>query len=410
MFKILILTPQIPYPYWFYGRSSLYFLIKSLLNKGLEIHLSFPIANIKENEKNIEHLKSLGIKVYPFEYNTNDRVSLLIKNIFEEDPFKIKKYWNRTYYEMIENICISIKPDIIQVHTPHMFKYGALLSKKYNIPIILRVQDIVHNQVKTFKEEVRNPLYKFIAGWQYGKTIKYELKAWKQANKIIFITKQDYDYAINKLQIDPDKCVYIYDGINLKDNIYLNKKSKKKAFVFMASDQKPNVISLKWFINIWKRISNKINFEFHVYGKVCESFEREKNALKNFKIFLNGYIDNPDELHTTLAEYLSFISPTIQGSGYRTKIFEAMSIGLPVISTEFDYKPIEPLFEENKDILVFNNEEELFNIIKMIEKNELTLHDISSKVHEKIRREYTWEKTADRFVDVYNDLLSKKGG
>jgi len=408
MLKILVFTSQIPYPWWFYGRSSFYFLIKSLAKKNIDIHLSFPVRNIKENEKNIEHLKSLGINVYPFEHNTSDRPLMLLKNLFENEPFKIKKYWNENYYDKMVNIFRSIKPDIIQVHTSHMFKYGFLLSKQFDIPIVLRQQDIVHNQIKTYIKETKNLLYKTIAAWQYRKTLKYELEIWDYADKIAFLTKQDYDYATETLKINPKKCIYIYDGIELKDNIYLKEKNKKKAIVFMASDQVPNIISLRWFIDIWKEISHRIPFEFHVYGKICNIFEKEKDNLKNYKIFLKGFIEKPETLHDMLAKYYAFISPTIQGSGYRTKIFEAMSIGIPVICTQFDYKPIEPLFEKDKDIFVFNEASELLKIIYTIEDNSSILQDMSKRAYEKIEKNHTWDKVAEKFIHVYSELLNKK--
>lgn len=408
MIKILVLTPQIIYPWWFYGRSSIYFLLNSLVKNGIDIHLSFPVIDLDTHKEDIRHLENIGIKTYPFIHDTKDKVSLLLKNIFEKEPFKIRKYYSEQYYYYLLKISETIKPNIIQVHASHMFKYGFLLSQYYNVPLILRQQDIVHSQVKTFFKETKNPIYKFIATWQYKKTLRYELNMWKYLDKTIFITKQDFDYAINISRINPEKFTYIYDGINLRENIYLRKRNKHKALVFIASDQIPNIISLNWFIDVWKKLSNKINYELHIYGKICNHFEHKKETLENYKIFLKGFIKNPDSLYEIISQYSAFISPTIQGSGYRTKIFEAMSIGLPVICTDFDYKPIEPLFDINKEILVFNNEGDLYEIIKSIDSNPMLLENISRNLFEKIKNNYTFDKTATKFIDIYNDLLKRK--
>ena len=405
--KIFVITSQIPFPWWFYGRSSFYFLIKNLVNRGIQVYLSFPINSIQENEENIKHLENLGIKVYPFEHDTRDKISFILKNLFEKEPFKIKKYWNENYFNFLSKVVESIKPDIVQVHTSHMFKYGLLLKKKFEIPVILRQQDIVHNQVLSFLKEVNNPLYKLIALWQYYKTVNYEKKIWRYADKIVFITKSDYDYAIKRFKVSIEKATYVYDGIPTKDNLYIKNKEKIKAFAFAASDQLPNIISLRWFINIWKNIADKTDFEFHIFGKVCNHFSMKENELRKYKIILKGFIQNPNDLHNILSKYIAFISPTIQGSGYRTKIFEVMSIGLLVICTEFDYKPIAPIFKKNEDLFVFSNEIELLKIIEELKSNMEVLLELSDRVHKKI--EYNYEIFTDEFIKIYNEILSKKG-
>jgi glycosyltransferase involved in cell wall biosynthesis len=410
MLKVFVLTSRIIYPWWHYGMSSIYFLLENLTKRNIKLYLSFPIKDIEKNIKNIEHIKQLGIIVYPYNHDTKDTIYKLTKNIFQKEPFKIAKYWEKKYLNYLISLIGSIKPDIIQVHTPHMFKYAYEISKIYNIPVILRQQDIVHKQIESFIKETNNILLKIIAKWQLKKTLNYEKYIWNLANRIAFITEQDYEYATVNFPYIANKCSCILDGINIKKNLYCNSYEKKNAFVFMASDQMPNIISLKWFIKLWKEIFHqfKINYEFHVYGNVCKAFEKEKIKLMEYNIYLEGFIDDKNQLDNVISEYLAFISPTIQGSGYRTKIYDVISFGMPVICTEFDYKAISSIFEKEKDIIVFNNAIELKNIIENISYNKTELFEISKNSYNKCKDKLNIDIQSSKFIANYNYLLSKR--
>jgi len=406
--KIFVLTPQILYPWWHYGRYSMYFLLKKLAEKGLDIYLSFPVKDIAKEKENLEHLYTLGLKIFPFELDTRDKVTKLLINIFEKEPFKINKYYSKRYLDFLIKEIQKIKPDIIQVHSSHMFKLGFNLVQKLDhkkVPIILRQQDIVHQQIKNFIVNVKNPIYRIIALWQYRKTYSYEMEIWNKADRIIFLTKQDYEYFLIKNPSSYYKAVMIPDGIEIKENLYLKNKTKRiNGICFMASDQIPNMISLKWFLSIWQKIHNKINLSFHVYGKICKFFEKDKKRLEKFKVFLHGFIENKEELDHTISKYKLFISPTITGSGYRTKIFDVSSFGMPILCTEFDYKAVDFIFQRNEDILVFANESELLNILRNIENKQINLELISNNVYNKVRLNLSWDKIADMFIKVYNEI------
>jgi glycosyltransferase involved in cell wall biosynthesis len=409
--KILVLTPQILYPWWHYGRYSMYFLLKKLNEKGLDIYLSFPVKNIQGNKENLKHLNSLGLKTFPFELDTTDKITKLFVNIFEKEPFKINKYYSKKYLDYLIKEVQKIKPDLIQVHSSHMFKLGYNLAKEINykkIPVILRQQDIVHKQIKSFIKNTKNPLFKIIAYWQYKKTYNYEVEIWNKADRIIFVTRQDYEYFLKINHSFHYKALMIPDGVEIKENLYLkNKTDRVNGICFMASDQIPNIISLRWFLNIWKKIYNKTSFSFHVYGKICKFFEKDKKELEKIKVFLYGFIEDKEELDNTISKYKLFISPTIAGSGYRTKIFDVSSFGMPVLCTEFDYIAVNFIFQKNEDILTFTNDSDLLNILRNIENKQIDLEQISNNVYNKVKLNLSWDRIADMFIEVYNEIIGE---
>jgi len=176
----------------------------------------------------------------------------------------------------------------------------------------------------------------------------------------------------------------------------------------MASDQVPNVLSLNWFIDLWKKIKPNIKYNLHIYGKICNVFTHRKKELERYRIILKGFISNKNKLNEILSKYILFISPTVVGSGYRTKILDVGSIGLPTLCTEFDYKPFEGILKKNKHILTFQDTEDFLNQLKKIEGGEINLNSISKNIYNLINEKLTWDNTADQFIKIYEELLHKK--
>jgi len=413
--KIMVLTPQTIYPYWFYGRSSMFFTL-IYLQKYVDVYVTFPIS--KENFQDVERLRQYNLKFFPFLLDTKDKISKLIFNAFQTIPFKISKYFSKKYLCFIEQLIAKINPDLIQIHTPHMAIYGFYLMRKYKTPIIFRAQDIVIDQIKSYIETTKNSVGKLIAKWQLPKTMQYELRVWRAFSKSVFITQKDYEKALyylmetfgeDTIQKELNKYGFIYDGVEIKENLYLKNRSKCNALAFAASDQIQNIESIKhWIENVWKPIYSKLNLDLNIYGKVCKALEKIYNSSerKALKIRLKGYIPDKQTLDLELSRNKAFISPTSVGSGYRTKIFDAGSIGLPVICSMFDYKTLPSDFKNGENILVAETSDEWFRCIKLIEDNKEYPKKLSLKIHSALK-EYTWEVAVKHFLDIYDEVLFK---
>ena len=55
------------------------------------------------------------------------------------------------------------------------------------------------------------------------------------------------------------------------------------------------------------------------------------------------------------------ISPMVSGSGMQNKILDALSVGLPVVSSKISSEPIEHAFEKSNHLITINGVEEWIN-------------------------------------------------
>ncbi|MDI1471637.1 MAG: glycosyltransferase [Thermodesulfovibrio sp.] len=405
--KILFILSQTPYPWWFYGRTSYYFTLISL-RKYADVHVSFPTLSISKED--LEHLNEIGLNVYPYILDTRDKYHKILLNFFEAEPFKIRKYWDIRYKDFIVELTKKLSPDIIQIHTPHMAPYGIELKKNFpNIPIIIRIHDIVSEQIKTYFQVNNNPIARIIASWQLKKTESFEVKVWSFFEKTIFFTKTDMKKAISislNYGISPEnRFMCIMDGVDIKENLYLKSVDKENSISLAASGQIQNVLSLRRFLDeVWFKIYKNTSFVLNIYGKVCQFFKRDEKILNEKKVYLKGFIEDRSKLDFELAKSKIFLSYTVVGSGYRTKIFDAGAIGMPVICNSFDFEPLSEYLQPGKHILVADSKEDFLKILRDIEEGFISLEEISKNFHLKLKEQFSWQVTAEQFINLYNQL------
>ena len=135
-------------------------------------------------------------------------------------------------------------------------------------------------------------------------------------------------------------------------------------------------------IYIIKNILPKLDFEYtlHVVGAVTDDFA-EKYGRNN--IIFHGRVDDVREV---IGGCEIFLSPIVYGTGIKTKILEAMAMGIPVITNSVGAEGIDGL--NNVHFVVRDSADELAASV-----NEMTGREMTSMINaarELIRNKYTW--------------------
>ena len=102
---------------------------------------------------------------------------------------------------------------------------------------------------------------------------------------------------------------------------------------------------------------NKLDskYELYVIGK-----NKSKELISNKKIKYIGYVES---MRDELSKYDIYVCPIIAGSGVKNKILQAMSVGLPIVSTKLG---VEGLDNECKKYIYVVNED--FDFLNAIDK------------------------------------------
>jgi glycosyltransferase involved in cell wall biosynthesis len=238
-------------------------------------------------------------------------------------------------------------------------------------------------------------------------------------NKIItFLAKMVYKKA--------DAVICVSQGVkdelnrvinNLKTSVVINnpienffKKGKynhdKLRIISMGRLDKEKNFSL--LIEAFSIVLNRVPFyqqnaELYILG---EGPERDNlvlliSALKlQDKIFLPGFVENPEDLLSS-ADLFALCS---NREGFPNVLVEALSCGLPVISTDCPSGPSE-ILQEGKfgKLIPVNDKESLANAI--IET--INTPNVNSTMEERMRRanDFSVESIVDQYESLFKDIL-----
>lgn len=153
----------------------------------------------------------------------------------------------------------------------------------------------------------------------------------------------------------------------LKNNTLAKKDEATIDVLLVASDNRHNVDSAKWFFeNVFPLIGS--NVKFTVVGKICNHIEVEASNLTKMI-----YVEDLHELYT---QTRICICPMVTGTGIKIKVVEALSYGLPVVCNERGVDGL--LNKTNNGCLVTNDANEFAAYITKL-LNDSSFYELHSK-------------------------------
>tara|TARA_B110000259_G_scaffold100592_1_gene115910 strand:- start:542 stop:1741 length:1200 start_codon:yes stop_codon:yes gene_type:complete len=167
----------------------------------------------------------------------------------------------------------------------------------------------------------------------------------------------------------------------------IQKDFSEPSLIFCGSlDYTPNKNGLLWFYEmIWPRLkSSIIGITLTVIGR-----NDHDNAYAPLKTDPQiNFIGEVKDVTTYYHKNNIAIAPLLEGSGTRLKILEAMSFGLPVISTSIGAEGIN--YTLNKNIVIANTLEEFELGLKVLTSKIDLSKTISEKALQLIDKKYQW--------------------
>lgn len=190
--------------------------------------------------------------------------------------------------------------------------------------------------------------------------------ALKKCKKVVFVSTESYNSFIFKDKIS-DKCISLRNIINPEEIRLKIKKDDNEydndiIFLGRLTYQK----NPERFINIIENVKKEINnVKVAIVGdgdlrEKIESLIKEKNLSENIKMY--GFVSNPYKL---LSQSKALIM-TSRSEGTPMVALEAMSVGLPIISTPVDGLK-EIVINDENGFLSDSNEELANAIIKLLQ-------------------------------------------
>jgi len=368
----------------YYIMNTHYNYLKWLSEKYKKIYL---VTTVKYESNNINNYNCIEF------INNIEVIELPYAKSYKNSQKYIMKY-----YRTIKNITSKVDIFYSRVPDPFCWMPSLLFRKK---TIMHYVGDIIE---ATKYNENWNIFKKFIMILGYIPEYILTLLAAKRSK----VYTNGYHIANKLKKYNIKACPVISSTISrdsLKDEIMVQKpvNSKKLELKLIYLGYIRYSKGIKCLMELCEKLNiNKINFIFNVIGEGEMMNEVEKfikNKKLDNKIILHGHIDDREKINSILRESDLFIFPSLSEGSPRV-VIEAMSQGVPVISTPVGALPF--IFKDKEDIrfFYFNDVEKLIKIIKefIIDRDIFYLQSINA--YKKVKNNYTLEKYLDTVFNI----------
>lgn len=379
--KILYLTTRLPYPLIGGDKVRSYNMLLQLKKLGHEITLVC-LYNENDNiEEALEH-KEIFDRIYPIKFNSKMAYLTTPLAVFNDKPFIVQYYYNLNMQKQVDKLLKEEHFDIITGYMPRIAPY---LEKHTKENVIIDLCDAFSMMYRRRIQVTKSLFDKFKIGIEYIKMRNYEKKCLKMFNAQTVISKYDKQYL---------------ETLSDKSNIHIVKNGVDTDYFSPKQAELKNNIC---FVGSLRYIAN---LEAAIYF-AQEVFPLIKKEIPDAKFKIIGAYPKPvlyeiaqkidgvevtgrvDDVRDSMKDCKISVCPVRIAGGVQNKILEAMSMGIPVVTTLEGSEGIGA--DESILPIAQNNEDYARKVIELMTSEEK--HSaISASSRDFILKNFSWDE------------------
>ncbi len=351
-------------------------------------------------QKLVEHLEKVDL--------SNQYVIFLRRDNWNEyqptNPNFKKVLADYRWYTLGEQIMMPIKiwqAKVDLIHFPHFN-----IPVFYSGPFVVTIHDLVLKKFPTRRASTLGPIRYWL------KNLAYQLVIWlavKRAKKIVAVSNYTKEDILRYFRIKPERIEVIYEGtpeaIPGRNPGRRNPGCPVEDYLLYVGNAYPHK-NLERLILAFQKLTQeeKIDLELVLVGQLDYFYQRLQKQFSSLPGLIFTDFVSDEELASLYQRAALYVFPSL-GEGFGLPPLEAMSYGLPVVSSQATCLP-EIL---GRAAVYFNPEdiEDMAEKIKQVLKDKKIQERLISQGFEKIK-EYHWSKMAQEALAVYQKSISFK--
>ncbi|MFA7288607.1 MAG: glycosyltransferase family 4 protein [Melioribacteraceae bacterium] len=395
-----MISPKIPCPPDDGHKKSIFNVLKYLSLREHQIDFLTYSHGVKE--PSIINEVEKYCRLIPVESSTKNSIDGALTNLFQKEPYNFSKFRTKELEEKLIALLKENEYDIVHVINAHLAWVIGIVKKYSKAKTVLREENLELNIMKRFYEKQSNPLIKLYSYIQYKKMEKYEPEICGKFDACVMISEIDKGQLS---ELNPRAKVFSIP-IGIEEELFKLSKIDviPNTLVAIGSlDWYPNLDGINWFINtIFPLIIEKNSLvKLYLYGGGDYKKLLISESVKDY-INIGGFVD--DIWSSVLTKSLAVV-PLRIGSGIRVKILEMLAAGQNIITTSIGAEGI-PL-KKNFHLLIEDEPIKFVETILTYFNGQFNSEEVRINGREFIKENYTAEKSAEKFENIYLSLLNK---
>jgi glycosyltransferase involved in cell wall biosynthesis len=312
----------------------------------------------------------------------------LILNLFSSYPFSVTKHRSKIFSDCIRRLVRAKSIDLIQCEWSPLAANLKGLGVGKGIPILLIAHNVENQIWKRVHESARNLASRWFYKQQYNKFEYFERKVSKDFPSCVAVSHQDA--ALLRGELGYRDVTVVENGVDIDYFSMGSFEPRGKVgptVVFSgAMDWRPNIDAMVFFLRevlpLLKKREKDIRFV--IAGRNPDpSIHHATSGDPNVEI--TGTVD---DIRPYLGGADVAVVPLRIGGGSRLKILEAMSLGMPVVSTTIGAEGLE--VQDHLNILIADSPERISDSILLLLRNPGLGRSLGRNGRILVEQKYSW--------------------
>lgn len=377
--KILLISCKPPFPVIDGGCFATKKLIQTILSQGNSVKL-LTVATQKHPFKKEEH--PVEIAAESVEINTEISIGKAFKHLFKSGSFNVERFRDERMKQLILTTLDKSKFDCIIFDSLFSTPYLQDVKKVFNGKILLRSHNVESKIWKQKRDQATGfkkiYLEKIVRDLQ-----NYEINTLNNVDRILTITEKDkIEFQSMGIQTEIDTIPVAVKTTSMVD--YEN----NQPFFIGGMDWEPNLSAVQKAIEILHQI-NDSSIQFQLAGSKTEQF-RGNSFVKCF-----GRVESSNDF---MQKNGFLFAPIVSGSGVKIKILEALSAGIPVLTTSLGSAGI-----DKNAVVIAENDSKMIEMFKKLVQNKDFRVEIGQKGQKFVKNELSLMKIGQKLQSILND-------
>lgn len=405
MLRILLLTPQLPYPPM-QGTSLRNWHILRGLGETAEVSLLSFTEGTEPAGHIPEPLRATCAVVQTVPAPVRSRVRRLSQLASTSEPDLALRLESPAFATALGRLLQTQRFDVVQIEGLELARYMAVVRDKQ--PAAKIVLDC-HNaetelQRRAFETDQTNPSRWAAAAYsrvQIGRLEAYERAACLQADGLAAVSETDAGHLRDLLGEQVRPLVVVPNCIDIEE--YQGRSTGAKAIPFDLlysgkMDYRPNVDAALWFgAEVWPALKAALpELTWAVVGQ--RPHERLEPLRRKPGVTVTGRVE---QVQPYLEGAKVYILPLRIGSGTRLKLIEAMAAGKAIVSTTVGAEGFPVV--DGRDLLLADTPEAMQAAIFRLLDSPLERGRLEANAR-LMAADYDWRRIIPRFTELYAAL------
>jgi len=318
-------------------------------------------------------------------------------------PYAIAKYRSAAYRRAIEQLLTTRRFDAIVCD----FLVPAVnLPDTLPCPTILFTHNVESEIWRRHVENARNPISRRLLTTQWRRMQRFERSALGRFDLVLAVSdadRQTFGRLFPEALSGPAHVVQT--GVDTSFFAPPGQVPKRAHLVFTGSmDWLPNEDGIRYFVeSVLPLIKQTIpGVRLTVVGR-NPSKSLVELSQRDPSIIVTGRVD---DVRGYIEKAAAYIVPLRIGGGTRLKIYEAMAMEKPVISTSIGAEGL-PVNNGSDVILADTAETFAAGVVELLTDPQLA-RDIGLRAAKKVREQFGWKQVARNFAELCEETVKRK--